>query len=183
MKRAAVVLVSLLGAGTLGTANAAIVETDLGSLSDGATGLIGNFFTTADTFSDTFSFTLPALSTFGASVFSTGLTDVSWTIRSGNTTLFSGPFSNGEYTFGNLAPGAYTASVFGTSSINSGYFVQYAVTAVPEAETWLMILMGLGLAGYQLRRKHNMLRQQALPNGEGRGEPVTPSFPQMALQA
>jgi hypothetical protein len=182
MKRAAI-LASLIGAATIGTANAAIMETHLGSLSDGATGLIGNFFTTADTFSDTFSFTLPALSTFSASTMSSGLTDVFWTISSDNNTVFSGPFSNGEYTFGNLAPGAYTASVFGNSSINSGYFVQYAVTAVPEAETWLMILMGLGLIGYQLRRKHNLLRQQALPNGEGRDAPAMPSFPQMALQA
>lgn len=183
MKRAAVILASLIGVGAIGTANAAIVKTDLGALSDGATGLIGNFFTTADTFSNSFSFTLPALSTLSASALSVGLTDVSWSIKSDNKTIFSGPLTNGDYTFGSLAPGAYTASVFGTSSINSGYFVQYAVAAVPEAETWLMILFGLGLVGYQVRRKHNVLRQQALPNEEGLGQPVTPAFTRVALPA
>ena len=33
------------------------------------------------------------------------------------------------------------------------------VAAVPEADTWVMLLVGAGLVGYQLRRKHNVLNQ------------------------
>ena len=34
------------------------------------------------------------------------------------------------------------------------------VVAVPEAETWVMLLVGLGLVAYQLRRKQRLLEQR-----------------------
>ena len=46
----------------------------------------------------------------------------------------------------------------------SGYVATYrvAVAAVPEPETWLMLVIGLGLAAYQLHRKQKSLGLQAL---------------------
>lgn len=180
MKHGSVIAALVLSTGLLGTANAAIKETSLGTLSDGQAGLVGNFFSSVDTFTETFHFTLSSMSTISGWVSTSGLSDASWTLSSGGTTLASGAFGNGLYSFSHLAPGAYTASIFGTSAFNSGYLAQYAVTAVPEAETWLMIAIGFGLVAFQLHRKHKTLRQRALEDspqsaGFGLGRPALPA--------
>ncbi|MCB1985683.1 MAG: PEP-CTERM sorting domain-containing protein [Burkholderiales bacterium] len=59
--------------------------------------------------------------------------------------------------FDDLAAGWYTVFVGDTSGKNSSLFGQSSyeltVSAVPEAETWAMLLAGLGLIGWRLRNQ------------------------------
>jgi hypothetical protein len=75
--------------------------------------------------------------------------------RTGNGTMttLSGP---GSTTFTPISVGSYTATVFGDPGDSSGVSLStfgVTVAAVPEAETWAMMLVGMGLVGWQLRRK------------------------------
>ena len=60
-----------------------------------------------------------------------------------------------------LNPGIYTYTIVGNLSGSAGGKYSYAVSAlpVPEAETWAMMLAGLGLVGMQLRRKSKAAKQ------------------------
>ena len=78
----------------------------------------------------------------------------------GYTTAFdSGWYGNASgnsasLTFDNLAAGWYTLYIAGTDSTsagNSGF--DLVVSAVPEAETWAMLLAGLGFVGWRLRKQ------------------------------
>jgi hypothetical protein len=67
--------------------------------------------------------------------------------------FLGGIFAPGSFTFTAPTAGSYKATVFGTTSAPR-YFGSYGltVTAVPEAQTWAMMLVGVGLVGFQLRR-------------------------------
>lgn len=67
-------------------------------------------------------------------------------------------------TFADLTPASYTAAVFGTARNAGAYGAPFrvSVAAVPEIETWLMLLIGFALAAYQLHRKQKSLGQQVL---------------------
>ena len=72
--------------------------------------------------------------------------------KTGGTTMvtLSGP---GEQTFSPTAIGSYTAVLVGDPGTSSISTFGLTVAAVPEAETWAMMLVGMGLVGWQLRRK------------------------------
>lgn len=53
---------------------------------------------------------------------------------------------------GILSAGNYHATVSGTTSGPYGGGYLFSAAAVPEAETWAMMLVGVGLVGFQLRR-------------------------------
>ena len=62
----------------------------------------------------------------------------------------------GSFSFTPTATGSYTAIVFGDPGVSNGIELGtfgVTVAAVPEAETWAMMLVGMGLVGWQLRRK------------------------------
>jgi len=62
----------------------------------------------------------------------------------------------GTTTFTPTAIGSYTATVFGDPGALGARSVStfgVTVAAVPEPETWAMMLVGMGLVGWQLRRK------------------------------
>jgi hypothetical protein len=60
-----------------------------------------------------------------------------------------------------LAPGSYRFAIAGTGSGFFGgiYRGTLHVAAVPEADTWVMLLMAFGIVVYQLRRKQRSLEQ------------------------
>jgi hypothetical protein len=58
------------------------------------------------------------------------------------------------------AAGNYTAYVLGMAGKSSGSY-SYTVSTVPEVETWVTLLIGMGLIVYQLRRKSKSLRGPA----------------------
>ena len=75
--------------------------------------------------------------------------------RTGNGTVatLNAP---GSQTFTPVSVGSYTATVFGDPGDSNGVSLStfgVTVAAVPEAETWAMMLVGMGLVGWQLRRK------------------------------
>lgn len=64
----------------------------------------------------------------------------------------SGP---GTFSFLANSAGVYTALLFGIpGGANGGG--SFSVSVVPEVETWVMLLIGAGLIGYQLRRKNKL---------------------------
>jgi hypothetical protein len=61
--------------------------------------------------------------------------------------------------FADLSAGKYRWEITGTTGQQSGFWgAKMAVTAVPEADVWMMLLIGVGLVGYQLRRKQQSLK-------------------------
>jgi opacity protein-like surface antigen len=62
--------------------------------------------------------------------------------------------------FADLSAGRYRWEITGYIGRQSGLWGgKMMVSAVPEADVWLMLLIGLGLIGYQLRRKQRSLKQ------------------------
>jgi hypothetical protein len=76
-----------------------------------------------------------------------------------------GVFKGLTFSFANLLPGSYRLVLDGIGSghFGGGYIGGLNVAAaVPEAETWAMLMVGFGLVAYQLRRKQKTLEQQLL---------------------
>ena len=63
--------------------------------------------------------------------------------------------SGTTFSFADLAAGNYFLQIGGKALKNTTgiYNGSIQVTPVPEPETWAMMLIGMGLVGYQLRRK------------------------------
>lgn len=138
--------------------------------------------TVTGSFLDIWDFTLPV-----HSVVATSLTNVEVTISGIGTGGINGfqAFLNGVQLFGpttttNMPPisiitqvkagsivlnsGTYQLKVSGTgiSGASASYGGNIVAVPVPEAETWAMMLAGLGLVGLQLRRKVKVDRQIAV---------------------
>ncbi len=148
--------------------------THLGKLTDGAaratTGRVHG-----GAFSDTVTFRL-ASESYVADIFTAlkGVSSFTIDLFSGGSLLDS--FSGGAagfpstsfptHLFGALAPSAvgqhYTLEIMGTGARHARYFNSVAVSAVPEADTWLMLMAGVGLVALQLRRKQHSLPQRPI---------------------
>ena len=164
MKSRQLVVGALLCLTLIGTAGASTKRTNLGALSDGDFGIVGNAFAFSQSFQDTIHFTLASTSTISGLIAPVRLTSANWSLSNAMGAMADGALTPGKYTFADLAPGSYTVAIFGTAKYLSGYAATYrvSVAAVPEIETWLMLLIGLGLAAYQLHRKQKALGQQVL---------------------
>jgi hypothetical protein len=167
MKSRQLILGTLLCFALIGAAGASTKQTNLGALSDHDFGIVGNVFATSQSFQDTIQFSLANTSTISGLMTSVRLVDATWSLSNALGAVAGGALTLGKYTFADLAPGSYTVSIFGTAKSWSGYAASYhvAVAAVPEIETWLMLIIGIGLAGYQLHRKQKSLGQQVLIDG------------------
>jgi hypothetical protein len=161
----------LLVAGA-GAAQAA--TTDLGTVSDGSYGF-GRALNFGETFTDYVNFSLndsAEVSSFiksfdmsifnfdllGIDNFTTGLQKLG--TGGGYSTLAS--LTSNPASFDDLlSPGSYRFSVVGVCSGFFGgiYRGTLHVAAVPEADTWVMLLMAFGIVVYQLRRKQRSLEQ------------------------
>lgn len=108
---------------------------------------------------DTYAFTLASASTVASSVSSLGnLAPATYGLwNADNTpTAFSWNF-NGAPTVHtvNLAAGSYYYSVFANATGTAAYSINSAatVTAVPEPETYALLLAGLGVIGFVAKRR------------------------------
>lgn len=88
---------------------------------------------------------------WGETIF-TGAHDVSVTNTFENGVTGSTGANVATLTFSDLASGWYAVYVGGTNHASAGGAFELTVSAVPEAETWAMLLAGLGLVGWRLRR-------------------------------
>jgi hypothetical protein len=147
----------------VGTASASTQRTNLGALPDGEFGTVGHALAHSQSFQDTVHVARSTASTISKAVLPIRLTNATSNLSSRMSLTTRGALS-GKYTFSDLTPGAYTAAIFGTANYLDGYGATYraSVAAVPEMETWLMLLIGVGLAAYQLHRKQKTLGQQVL---------------------
>lgn len=63
--------------------------------------------------------------------------------------------------FNDLAPGWYAVYIGGTDHTSAGGVYDLTVSAVPEPETYAMLLAGLGLVGWRMKKQHNALNRTA----------------------
>lgn len=68
-------------------------------------------------------------------------------------TAWTTPYAFGSSLTAPLGAGAYTLWASETGAL-VGYTLTFQVTAVPEPQTWAMLLSGLGLSGWAARRRH-----------------------------
>ena len=154
MKLRSIALAAALAASSV---PALAVNASLGPLTLNQQEGFGNFFTSAGVaatmgaFSDTFTFSLAsAAPSLMGNIGSFGLTPgatfvVALQDSLGNT--LQADTTPGSFNFMNVGAGNYSLNVFGTgATANSFYGGQ--VTAVPEPETYALMLAGLGIIGF-----------------------------------
>ena len=84
-----------------------------------------------------------------------GANDVSLTNTFESGVTGSTTANTASLEFNDLAAGWYTVYVGGTDASLAGGQYDLVISAVPEAETWAMLLAGLGLIGWRLRKQTN----------------------------
>lgn len=158
--------------GSAFTAQAATYN--LGTVSVGAPLSFNAAVTSSGPFSDIFTFTLPAALSTGFSLLNFPVGGLFNTVLT-SATLFSNPDGNlftGDdsmvrgnvassgaisFTNGPSAAGTYYLNVTGIATGSQGglYNGAISVAAVPEPETYAMLLAGLGVMGFIARRRNN----------------------------
>jgi PEP-CTERM motif-containing protein len=141
------------------------------ALSSGSTELFGNAFSSAQSFSDCYSFSIGTGSdAFGGTLTIDPLSFLDINISSVSLNglgLSLTDATPGVFSFANLVAGTYQLIVSGSVTKGKGWDdilplpVGYAgslsanavVTPVPEPETYAMLLMGLGTVGWIARRR------------------------------
>jgi hypothetical protein len=117
-------------------------------------------------FADTFNFRLGGVSDVGIDfllgINTNSLRGILQEHTSGGWVSVGSSFT-GSDSFADLAAGRYRFDVIGFVPRNFGaYAANINVAAVPEASTWMMLLIGGGMVAYQLRRKQKSLPRQAI---------------------
>jgi len=84
----------------------------------------------------------------------TGANDVSLTNTFENGVSGSVGAHTAELVFNDLAAGWYAVYIGGTDHASAGGVYDLTVSAVPEPETYAMLLAGLGLVGWRMKKQH-----------------------------
>lgn len=156
-------MAAMIGIGICGGGAAQAVTWDLGTLSatPPASGTVHHM----GAFSDIIQFDVGGASTLGGTVadvsFSSFLNidNLSVALQAGDGSSL-GNWAGDSMTFlANLAAGEYYFAVSGIGVGSLGGIYQYAVSAapVPEPGEWALMLSGLGLMGFMMRRRQSRL--------------------------
>jgi len=156
-----VAALALMVAGPAAMASLSTCGSGSTTLTAGSTELFGNSFSSAQHFSDCFSFTLgSSADAFGGtlefdplSFLNIDVKSISLTGGSLLSTLVD--YTPGKFSFDNLVAGDVTKSWgLGLPVAYGGVLTTNAVVnPVPEPETYAMLLMGLGTVGWIARRR------------------------------
>lgn len=134
---------------TTGTAFAA--GGSLGTIDDTTVPLFA--ITSGAFFQDFYTFDITGPSTVSGEVLSMGIDPFVVTLISGLNTVASDTSAD-SFSFEGLAAGSYTLSFLGLPvAAASGYGGYVQATTVPEPETYALMLAGLGIVGFVLRRR------------------------------
>jgi opacity protein-like surface antigen len=164
MRPAKVVLAVLLAVGAMPAVNAKIIDVEK---TGGTTTLNGSVEEGIKNITDVFKFSLSKTSNLSANfdAYFLGTTatisSFAWTLEKYDTSTKKWTSLGSSPTFSNLTSGKYRFDFDGSTKgkiFDGGYAGSYTVAAVPELDTWLMLLIGVGLVIYQLRRKQKTLR-------------------------
>ncbi|MBK1678938.1 hypothetical protein CKO20_00900 [Rhodocyclus tenuis] len=162
-------LVSAAFLATAGSAAAATYEVgDLTALTAGEDGgWVGSIAFATGSFNDVFNFSLSSQSDFGAfisrlatkpnqllSSFAGVLSGPAGFSQSFNFAQFGSTVQSLDYT-GLLGAGNYSLSVSGVAGRGGFYAAQLQAAPVPELDSYLMLLGGLGMLGVVMRRRRH----------------------------
>ena len=138
----------------------------------------GNTIKVAGAFMDSFTFTPDVTGMAAGSLTTIGFTkgtDIDFTAATLNGVAFTlgagGPGYNFGYTGIIPTAGALIVKVWGIaapsrvagSAISASYGGSFAVSPVPEPETYAMMMAGLGLVGFMARRRKKTESKETLP--------------------
>jgi len=166
-----VVALTLAMTGSASMANLASCGSGSTLLGAGSVDLFGNSFSSAQSFSDCYSFTLGSTAdAFGGTLAIDPLSflniDVtSVTLSGGGLVTSLTDYTPGLFSFSNLVSGSYQLLVAGNVTKSSGFgfdvpvgylgalTTNAVVSPVPEPETYAMLLLGLSAIGWIVRRR------------------------------
>jgi PEP-CTERM motif len=146
------ILAVVLAVGFIGQVDARTIP--LGKVSDSSPSMFFDAVKKDRSFSDVVSFRLTSFADISGTLLSTGIKNLTISLASSSfTETVKGGI--GSYSLTDLAPGVYKFDITGLTGRRGGAYLSAfnVVPAVPEADTWLMIVIGAGLVGLQLRRK------------------------------
>jgi hypothetical protein len=158
MKTAKLLLSVVLGLGAMSVANATTIH--LGNV-DGETRNFGDFIAGHSSFKDFVRFRITQQSAVDFS-FQSFYNIIASTFHYSLQEHGKGGWTNVTFnspSFVDLTAGSYRWVVTGKAGRQGGFWSgQMSVAAVPEADVWMMLLIGAGLVGYQLRRKQQSIK-------------------------
>jgi hypothetical protein len=160
MKSTRLITGALLAICLSGATAASTARTNLGALPDGDFGILDDAVAFSQSFQGAVRSTLRSAPMVDGQV-TPRLINANW--RLSKAVVKQDAQTADGHAFADLTPGAYAAAAFGPAR-NPGVYATYrgSIAAVPEIQTWLMLLIGFALAAYQLHRKQKALGQQVL---------------------